>query len=441
VFQGFLYSTLVKFTMTTVLRVECIEVDYHSALSRLCHQAKNLYNRANFLVKTSLKQDNKLLFYYDLNTPLKQEECYKVLPAHTAQHTLKFLCRNWKGYFAAIKEWKKNPKQFFAMPRPPNYKAKDGEVVAIFTNQQARIVNGWLVLPKKVGFYYKTRLTSQTKLREVRIVPRRVGYTIELVYQKTLPKKTKKRATRKGAVDLGMVNLVTFVDNLGSQPIVIKDTGKGIKSSTQYYLKKQTQLREQYVQQQKKQLKVKNRLSYGPAYYRLREKWRKKLKDAIHKLTSYLVNLWVERSLHEVIIGYNKNWKQQVHFWKKVNQMFVAIPYMRIIDILMYKAAEKGIEVELVPEEYTSKCSFLDNELPEERKKYAGRRITRGLFKSAHGHLINADVNAAYNILVKSDPKVLPKRSVNGVGGYVMYPLRVSIETMTSQKDAQLTLV
>ncbi|GAI77638.1 unnamed protein product, partial [marine sediment metagenome] len=67
---------------------------------------------------------------------------------------------------------------------------------------------------------------------------------------------------------------------------------------------------------------------------------------------------------------------------------------------------------------------------PKQRRRYKGKRIKRGLFRSAHGHLINADVNAAYNILLKSDPKALPKRSVNGVGGYVMYPLRVSIEQL-----------
>ncbi|MBA7526932.1 IS607 family transposase ISTvo1 [subsurface metagenome] len=413
--------------MTTVLRVECIEVNYHTALSTLCHQVKNLYNRANFLIKSSLNKEKKLLFYNDLNKLLKREECYRMLPAHTAQHTLKLLCRNWKGFFQALKEWRNNPEQFFAMPKPPNYKPKNGEVVAIFTNQQARIVNEWLVLPKKVGYYYKTRLTSITKLREVRVIPRRVGYTLELVYQKTLPK-VKKRMTRKGAVDLGMVNLATFVDNLGNQPIVIKDAGKGIKSITQFYLKKQKQLQIQYAQQQRQLLKGNTRLSYGQAYYKLKEKWRRKLKDAIHQLTCYLVDLWVERGLHEVIIGYNKRWKQGMHFWKKITQMFVTIPFMRIIDILRYKAAERGINVETIPEKYTSKCSFLDNEFPEARKQYAGKRITRGLFRSSHGHLINADVNAAYNILKKSDPKALPKCKVNGVGGYVMYPLRVSID-------------
>ena len=413
--------------MTKVLRVECIELNYHQALSNLCHQVKNLYNRANYLVKQFLNKQGKLLSYYDLNSLLNQEECYRILPAQTAQHTLKLLCRNWKGYFRAIEEWKKTPAAFFAMPQPPNYKAKNGELVAIFTNQQARIVNGWLVLPKKVSFYYKTRLTSRTTLKEVRIIPRRVGYTLELVYEKILPKQ-RRRHTRKGAIDLGSINLVTFVDNLGNRPIVIKDHGKGIRSIIQYYLKKQTQLRLEYVKQQKDRLNQQKKIVYSPAYYKLREKWRKKFKDANHKLTRYLVNLWVERNLHEIIIGYNEKWKQNVHFQKKVTQMFVAIPFMKIINQLRYKAAEKGIKIELVPEKYTSKCSFLDNEFPEKRQNYAGRRITRGLFRSAQGFLINADVNAAYNILIKSDPKALLKRRVNGVGGCVMYPRRVSVD-------------
>ncbi len=415
--------------MAKVLRAERIEVEYHPALSRICHQAKNLYNRANFLIKTSLKQTNKLFFYYDLDRQLKQEECYRVLPAHVAQQTLKLLSRTWKSYFRAKQEWKRKPYLFFAMPNPPNYKKKDGEVVAIFTNQQAKIVNGWLVLPKKVKYTYKTRLTAQAELREVRVIPRRTHYTLEIVYLKNIPN-LRKKITRKGAVDLGLINLAAFVDNLGGRPIVIKDAGKGIKPITQYYLKEQKKLQIQYAQQQKKLLKGKNRLKYGPAYYKLKEKWRRKLNDAIHKLTKYLVDLWVERELHEVVIGYNELWKQNLHFWKKTTQMFVTIPFLKIIDLLKYKGAERGIKVETIPEQYTSKSSFLDNEFPKKRKKYKGKRIHRGLFRSAQGHLINADVNAAYNILIKSDPKALPKRRVNGVGGYVMYPLRVIIECL-----------
>ena len=57
--------------------------------------------------------------------------------------------------------------------------------------------------------------------------------------------------------------------------------------------------------------------------------------------------------------------------------------------------------------------------------------MKRGLFRSSQGQLINADVNAAYNILIKSDPQAVSKRTVGGVGGYVIYPLRVSSQAMT----------
>ncbi|MCE7741856.1 MAG: IS200/IS605 family element transposase accessory protein TnpB [Candidatus Heimdallarchaeota archaeon] len=431
--------------MTLVWRVECIELPFTPALSTLCHQVKNLYNRANFLIKKSLDKNKKFLSYYELNSLLKPEECYRTLPAHTAQHTLKLLSRNWKAYFQALKEWKNHPQKFLAQPRAPRYKPKDGEGVAIVTNQQTRLRNSWVIFPKKVGFYYKTRLTARCKLKEVRIVPRKVGYTLEIVYEKILPKQFTKR-TRKGAIDLGTTNLVAFVDNLGNQAIVVKDHGKGIKSIIQYYQKRQKELKARYVQQQKKMLKHQQKLVYGPAYYKLREKFRKKLKNALHHLTTYLVELFVERDLHEVIIGYNPLWKQQVNLGKKITQMFVSVPFLKIIQQLKYKAEERGILVDTVLEDYTSKSSFLDNEFPQKRAKYAGKRHPRGMFTSNLGHKINSDVNAAYNILIKSDPNALPSRSVDGVGGYVMYPRRVCVDppgmTCTStMKHAQRCLV
>ncbi len=417
--------------MTKVLRTEIMEVRRNKELSKLCHQTKNLYNRANFLIKEELKKNNNLLFYNDLDRALKGELCYKFLPAHTAQHTLKLLSRNWKAYFCALKEWKQQPSKFLSCPCAPHFKKPTGESIAIFSNQQARIVNGWVVLPKKVKFTLKTRLTSQDGLREVRIIPRGIGYTIELVYHKHLPKAIRKKKKKKGSIDLGLTNLVTFVDNIGSRPIVIKDEGKGIKSVTQYYLKEVKKLQHQYAAQQHKQLRKKNtRLIYGTRFHLYRQHWRWKMKEWLHKVSKFLVDLWETRGLHTVYIGYNPLWKQQLRLRKKTTQLFVIVPFDKLIKLLKYKAEEKGIEVEPIEESYTSKCSFLDNEFPQKQTKYKGKRVHRGLFRSATGVLINADVNAAYNILLKGDPQALPKRSVGGVGGHVIYPLRVSYPAM-----------
>ncbi|MCG3254995.1 MAG: transposase [Candidatus Heimdallarchaeota archaeon] len=417
--------------MAKVLRTELMEVKFNKELSSLCHQTKNLYNRANFLVKEQRKTMGRIPSYFDLDRVLKGEENYKLLPAHTAQHTLKLLTRNWKAYFQAIKEWKKNPKKFLSKPFSPHFKRPKAETVAIISNQQAKIVNGWLKFPKKVNFTLKTRLSSHNDLREVRIIPRGVGYTIEVVYYKYLPKLKKKFPSRKGAIDLGLTNLVTFVDNIGSQPIVIKDEGKGIKSITQYYLKEVKRIQHQYAEQQRTQLKQKSKLIYGKTFLHLRQQWRWKTKDWLHKVSRFLVDLWDERRLHMIYIGYNPLWKQQLRLRKKTTQLFVIVPFNKLIALLRYKAEEKGIQIELVEESYTSKCSFLDSEIPQKHPSYMGKRVKRGLFCSATGVLINADVNAAFNILLKGDPQALPPRSVGGVGGYVVYPLRVSYQAMT----------
>ena len=69
--------------------------------------------------------------------------------------------------------------------------------------------------------------------------------------------------------------------------------------------------------------------------------------------------------------------------------------------MLDYKCKLKGIIFKRITEEYTSKCSFVDDEEIAKHTTYAGRRINRELFKTKKGIIINADVNGAYNILKK----------------------------------------
>jgi transposase len=57
-----------------------------------------------------------------------------------------------------------------------------------------------------------------------------------------------------------------------------------------------------------------------------------------------------------------------------------------------------GIEVVITEEAYTSKCSALDLEPICKHETYVGRRVKRGLFRTANGNKINADVNGSLNI-------------------------------------------
>ena len=67
--------------------------------------------------------------------------------------------------------------------------------------------------------------------------------------------------------------------------------------------------------------------------------------------------------------------------------------------MIKYKAAILGIKVKTVHEKYTSGTSYLDGEYPKKESYNKARRIKRGLFESNRGILINADINASYQIM------------------------------------------
>jgi IS605 OrfB family transposase len=400
-----------------VKRTEQIWLNPSATLSHLCHLSKNLYNEANYIIKQSLRDQGRWIRYNELYCQLKLSTNYRRLPAQTGQQILRLIDKAWKSFFQAIKEWKRHPEKFKKKPRPPKYKKKNGEHLLVFTNQQCSIKNNMLLFPKKLTFDFKvtTRLVDTTVLREVRVLPKGIGYVCEIVYEKIIaPKATNK--TRIAGIDLGVSNIITLVNNIGKKPIVVKDDGRGIKSINQFYQKEKARLQSIYDQQG---------IQDGIKMKKLRVKYERKSKNYIHKLSRSIINWCVQHRIGKLVIGYNPEWKQQAELGTRNNQTFVLIPYRKIIDHLSYKAKEEGIEVELVEENHTSKCSFLDNEAIEHHEQFLGKRIKRGLFKSAQGILINADVNGACNIIRKSEPNAFTRVKADGVGGCVgLHPVR-----------------
>jgi putative transposase len=124
----------------------------------------------------------------------------------------------------------------------------------------------------------------------------------------------------------------------------------------------------------------------------------------------------VAHNIGRILIGYNPNWKQGINLGKKNNQNFVALPFLTLIRQLQYKGELVGIVVDIINEDYTSKCSFLDNEPIIHHESYLGTRTTRGLFKSKKKQIINADCNGAYNIARKVVPNAFIADGIEGVG-------------------------
>ena len=400
-----------------VIRTERIWLKPTKTISWLCHLSKNLYNESNYLIRQEFFTTGKWIRYNALYHRMKSSNNYQLLPAQTAQQVLKILDRNWKSFFSAIKAWKNDKSKFKGRPKPPGYKPKNGEFILAFTNQQVKLKDGILRFPKKIGFEIKNRLSDKTDIREVRIIPKGVDYVVEIVYKKEAnPKFLNKN--NNIAIDLGVRNLITTVNNNGLTPFVIK--GGAVKSINQYYNKERARIQSIYDHQG---------IKIGKAMQKLTIKHNKKINDYFHKTSRKIIEYCVINDIGTVVIGYNPDWKQNCHLGKVNTQNFVTIPYFKLIQQLEYKAEEQGITVIKQEESHSSKCSFLDNEPIEHHNKYIGRRITRGLFKSQKGTIINADVNGAYNILKKALLNAVEADRIEDVG---LHPTRWRLAPVTS---------
>nr|WP_287518746.1 IS200/IS605 family accessory protein TnpB-related protein [Okeania sp. SIO2C2] len=110
-------------------------------------------------------------------------------------------------------------------------------------------------------------------------------------------------------------------------------------------------------------------------------------------------------------MGHNEYWKQKINLGKRNNQNFVSVPYNRLIEMLSYKAKIVGINIIITEESYTSKASFIDNDLIPVYNKgqknhvtFSGKRVKRGLYCTASKGLINADFNGSLKIMKKAAP-------------------------------------
>ena len=267
-----------------------------------------------------------------------------------------------------------------------------------------KIEGNHLFFPKNISLKLRTRLSDKTNNREVRILPKGIGYMVDIVYQKKIcPKPLNKDNII--AIDLGVRNLITMVNNNGLRPFVIK-VGV-VKSINQYYNKERARIQSIYERQEKKT---------GRKIQKLTHKRNQKIKDYFHKTSRKIIDYCALNDIGTIIIGYNPNWKQDCSLGKKNTQNFVNIPFYKLVEQLKYKAEEKGITLVKQEESYSSKCSFLDNEPIKLHEKYLGRRITCGLYKSKVGIIINADVNGAYNIMKKAILNAVNADRIEDVG-------------------------
>ena len=410
-------------------------------MDRYCYLAKNLSNSVNYLLKQCYRIHRKLkegevleswekgmvyrancairrynlarpgkepLRYIDRDSSLtadayflswymKTWEVYRAMPYATcSQICIQERCREWKAFFRGLQGYRKDPRRFYGRPKAPGYlDPVRGRGRIVITSQNFSIDDkGHVRMP---GFLSDLHIKARHRdVRQIRIQTGPGGIRVQLMYER----KEAAPADRPHAmgIDIGVDNLMAVSFSSGREPVLIN--GRPLKSINQFYNKRRASLQGTAVKS--------NRRRRTSAMERLAQRRGRKIRDYMHKASRKVIDLAVREKAGTIVIGRNDGWKQRSSMGKRTNQNFVSIPYHILIEMIQYKAALEGITVKLTSESYTSGTSYLDGEYPDKEHYKKSRRIKRGLFRSNAGICINADVNAAYQIMKAGGVRDLP---------------------------------
>ena len=400
-------------------------------LNEMTYLSKNIYNSALYEIMNYYNSTNSYMDYQKTWNIIKSTDNYEKLPSQVGQQTLKIADRNFKSFFALLRK-KSKYSNFDRSIQLPKFLKKDSNYVLIYTKQYIRVKNNkiHLCLSKYLTDKYKTKLVinlpeyiKDNEIKEIRILPRNNWFDLHIIYdKKELEIKSNEEYL---SVDLGVNNLMTCVDTKNNKSFIID--GKNFKWKNQFFNKN--------LADRKSKLKKVNNKHKSNKINKLYDDRNNYLSSNFHLISKRVVNYCIDNKIDNVIVGYNKLWKENSQMSKKVNQNFVQLPFGKLINYIEYKCKLNGIKFSTNEESYTSKCDALALEPIRKQEVYSGERIERGLFKSSNNKVINSDVNGAINILRKVN-KCKGESFVKKIAesGAVIVPIKIRLKDLSSQQ-------
>lgn len=417
-------------TQTNRLKLNQAETEI---AKQLCRLSKNMFNVGLYNVRQYFFQEQKHLRYEGNYHHSKTNENYELLATDIAQQVLKIVDRSFQSFFKLLQM--KQRGELTMKVNIPGYLPKDGYFLLVIPIRPRDLEKmpgkDWLfTVPTSRKFrreYGTFSFTIPERLRsfnikEIRILPKLGGryFDAAFVYEGIEEKQVAPTQEMLG-IDLGLDNFATCVST--TQESFILD-GRKIKSINQWYNKENARL------QSIKDLQGIQGLTHRQAA--LLNRRNHQVKDFLNKSARHVVNWCIERNISTVVVGYNPDLKQSVNMGKRNNQNFTQIPVFTFKRKLESLCERYGIKVIEQEESYTSKASSLDADiLPvwnadnPRTYEFSGKRIKRGLYRTALGWVINADANGALNILRKHTSKL--DEFLGQFRGCLAQPLRVKI--------------
>ena len=386
----------------------------------LFHISKNLYNVTLYTLRQQYFNNEKISSYFELNKSLNSNENFHLLNTYASICTIR---QAYNSMSLFIKHQNDLPKYlskrdvyalYTDQVRPILYNNKKciklplsnlvrtNKIFSTYFNDPLirefikelninKIENIYLPIPKVI---------EDKEIKQVRIVPIYKGEYIEIEFSYKKEKVELNEGNNNTlSIDVGINNLMTLVTTNNNSYII---DGKRLKSINQFYNKQKAYYQSKLVNNK-----------YSKRLHRLDIKNKNRVNDYINKAVNQVIKISKEEKVNTIVIGYNKGLKEKGikndnltnKEKSKINQNFTRIPISRLINKIKYKCEEYSINCIVINESYTSLSSFYDNDKIDKQEKYSGKRIKRGLYLTKNNIEVNADVNAALNILRKSKPK------------------------------------
>ena len=303
-------------------------------IEELSFHITKLYNIVNYDCR-----ENGFKSYIETEKEYKENWHNQFLHSHTYQQCLKVLEKNWKSYFASIKDYKKNPNKYKGEPKPPKFKNhtnKKNEV--IFTEAGIRVKNNILMLSLSKAMQEKFQVKSLNfsidteklpvnfeALQQIKIKwdnSIKQWYLI-LIYNKE--EENKVTGNNIISIDLGRDNLatLTFLEDTESYLI----DGKVLKSKISYYNKEIARLNSIGMKQVGDSKKFKNTKQINKLYI----KRNSFVNDYIHKASRKIIDLALQHNCNTIVIGDIEGIKQENNV-----KSFVNMPHQKLVDKIEY---------------------------------------------------------------------------------------------------------
>ena len=406
-----------------------------AALAFLCRESNHLYNCTVYLARQLYFKAGKYSNGRWLSTQMKGNRHMKALYTSAAQQTCISVGEAFKGYRELLKLWHKGelPNQ----PKLPNYRKSGGLFQISYPKRWLKLTETGVRVPMgtacKVWFDlaeifipFPSNL-EWSAVKELQIVPRAGYFDAVWVCQGVKPEPIELDYDKALSIDHGVNNWLTCTPSEGAAFTI---DGKHLKSINRFYNKQVATIKTGKVQ-----------AFWCSLLDRLTTKRNRQMRDAVNKAARMVVNYCLKNQVGTLVFGWNKGQKSGANMGKKTNQKFVQIPTAKLKNRISQLCELYGIRFVEQEESYTSKASALDLDFipvfgaKPELWKPSGRRVKRGLYKSADRTLINADCNGGWNIGRKAKVTGMQGKPASG---QLTSPRRLRIWTLNSSRLAEV---